>query len=916
MIENRFKTGSEWRLWDLQIHTPFSHLSNGFGNDWDNYVKELFKRAIDNNVSVIGITDYFTIEGYKKLKTDYLEKEKKLKDLFTADEIDKIKTILVLPNIEFRLNKLVGKNRINFHVLLSDDISFTDIEENFLHEIDFIYEAAPQSEYEKRKLKTNNLEQLGRKLIKQHKPFEDKAPLYVGMMNAVVDDEQISKILANKKNIFEGKYLIALPSDEDLSKVSWNGQDHQARKLLIQKSDILIATNPNTIQWALGKKHEKAEAFIEEFKSLKPCIGGSDAHTFEELFTKNQDRKVWIKADLTFEGLKQIIYEPEERVRIQKTNPAFDFEKYTFTEIEIANLVIVFENEPLCFEKNTIPLNQNLVTIIGGRGAGKSVLINYFANGFKQYNVPSEISAFNPSADFKVKWKKSLQSSDEIFPLNSQHDLPFLFIRQSEVKDKVKDAKGLGDEIKKILELETLSFDRKTDETIQNYKSEFNTIKEWFDKRDENNNPINQKSYVQEEIDKNRNLLERITTEENKEKLEKYSANIEKLQAGETEKFNLEQLKTDLTEFQQTTNAQITSLNKGIPAIDFKPQIDAIDAAVKAIDDIIKTAQEENAKIKDDFKDFKGDIASLLSNVERFRTTISVYERRTKEIEEKEKQLNVAITNKKKIGELVNTELTRHKSTIDENWSKLLQGKEGWNEQQKELMKKIINNREIKIEGEIVFNENIFYELVKEQLDGRTLKGKNSIQYLKGLVGITDLAAYIDFLKDIDTSLQKVEYYLRNGKAEFENIFYELRTRSKYLYVQPKITYKGKPLDKISVGQRGTIYLCLKLATNIFSQPIIFDQPEDDLDNDFIFNDLINIFKEIKRYRQVIIVTHNANIVVNADAEQVIVASNNEERLSYESGSLENPDINKAVCNILEGGKIAFQQRRNKYHLN
>ena len=106
-------------------------------------------------------------------------------------------------------------------------------------------------------------------------------------MNAVVDDEQICKWLANKKNIFEDQYLIALPSDEDLSNVSWNGQDHQARKLLIQKSDILIATNPNTIQWALGKKHAKAEDFIEEFKSLKPCIGGSDAHTFDELFTKN-----------------------------------------------------------------------------------------------------------------------------------------------------------------------------------------------------------------------------------------------------------------------------------------------------------------------------------------------------------------------------------------------------------------------------------------------------------------------------------------------------------------------------------------------------------------------------------------------------------------------------------------------------
>ncbi len=644
-----------------------------------------------------------------------------------------------------------------------------------------------------------------------------------------------------------------------------------------------------------------------------PIILCSDNHNIKEYTTKEN---LWIKSDLTFEGLKQIIYEPGERVRIQEASPALDFEKFTFTEIEIVNSIDVFKNEPLRFEKNVIPLNQNLVTIIGGRGAGKSVLINYLANGFKQYLSSTEKSSFNLSADFRVKWRKSLRSADDVFPLSTQHDLPFLFISQSEVKDKVKDAKGLGEEIKKILELETLSFDRKIDETIQNYKAEFNTNQEWFDKRDENDNPINQKSFVQEEIDKNRNLLERITTDENREKLERYSTNFEKLQASETDKLNLIQLYSELTGFQETKNEQITTLNKGIPAIDFNPQIVAIDTAIKGIGDANRTAEDENAKIKEEFKDYKGDLISLLLNVERFKTMISVYERRKSEIEDRERQLNSAIINKRKIAELINEELLRHKSTIDENWSKLLLGKDGWNEQQKELMKKIINNREIKIEGEIVFNETVFYELVKEQLDGRTFKAKNSIQDLKELVGISDLETYLDFLKNIDTTVKKVEYYLRYGNSEFEKIFFELRSRSTYLYVQPKITYKSKPLNKISVGQRGTIYLCLKLATNIFSQPIIFDQPEDDLDNDFIFNDLINIFKEIKRYRQVIIVTHNANIVVNADAEQVIVAENSEEKLSYRSGSLENPVINKAVCNILEGGKIAFQQRRNKYHLN
>jgi predicted metal-dependent phosphoesterase TrpH/energy-coupling factor transporter ATP-binding protein EcfA2 len=670
--------------------------------------------------------------------------------------------------------------------------------------------------------------------------------------------------------------------------------------------DILEVGNVNDIE-------AYYKIVFPNIRRIIPIVLCSDNHNIKEYSAK---QNLWIKSDLTFEGLKQIIYEPEERVKIQEINPESDFEKFSFTEIEIASTVNVFQNETLRFEKNTIPLNQNLVTIIGGRGAGKSVLINYFANGFKQYNVATDKSAFNPSSDFLVRWRKSVHSSDEIFPLDKQHDLPFLFISQSEVKEKVKDAKDLGNEIKKILELETLSFDLKIDEIIQDYKSEYNANKEWFDKRDENNNPINSKVFVEGEIQKNKNLLERITTEENKEKLEKYSLNIEKLQSNDTDKLNLEQLKNDLLKYLQSTNERITAINRNIPFIDFKPQIEAIEKAILEIEAIVKSAKEENSKIREDFKDFKGDITSLLSNVERFKITISGFDRRNKEIEEKEKLLNGALENKKKIGNLISKELQRQKTTIDENWRKLLLGKEGWNPEQKELMKKIINNRDIKIEGEILFNKEAFYNLLKDQIDGRTFKGKNSYEELETLVGIIDLKTYIDFLDKIEESILKVEYYLRFGNEEFEKIFYELRTRSTYLYVQPKITYNGKSLGKISVGQRGTIYLCLKLATNIFSQTIIFDQPEDDLDNDFIFNDLINIFKEIKRFRQVIIVTHNANIVVNADAEQVIVATNNEEKLSYSSGSLENPKINQDVCNILEGGKVAFQQRRNKYNLN
>jgi len=917
MAEN-FTRGSEWRKWDLQIHTPYSHLSNGFGNDWDNYVKELFKKAIANGVSAIGITDYFTIEGYKKLKTEYLEKPDKLRELFNEAEITAISKILVLPNIEFRLNKFVGQSRINFHVLLSNEISLTDIEENFLHDLEFTYEAAPQTADELRKLKLTNLEQLGKKLIEEHEKFKDKPELFIGMMNAVVDDKQICDLLVNKKNIFEGKYLIAIPSDEDLSNVPWNGQDHLARKLLIQKSNILIAANPNTIQWALGKKHTKPEDFISEFKGLKACIGGSDAHAFHELFTKNGDRQVWIKADLTWEGLKEITYEPEERVRIQKENPAFDFEKSIFTEIEITKPIKIFSDSQLAFEKCTLPLNQNLVAIIGGRGTGKSILVNYISNGFKHFTQSDDESAFNLQPDFKIKWKRTQTASEDTFSFDMQHDLQYLFISQSEVKEKVKSPISLGIEIRKILELENLSFNLKTDETIQNYLNEFRANESWFEKTDETNNPINRKSFVQSEIQKNKSFLERITTEETKEKLTRYSTNVEKIQKSIGDKELLEQLKKSLTDFEITSNLRITELNKGIPTVSFKLQIDAINLAISKEDADISQAQNENALIKDEFKDYKGDLTTLLSSVERFSGTIITLERRLKEIEEKEKQLQVATKNKNKIAGEIKAEYEEQKKKIDDSWSNLLKGKADWNAEQKELMKLIIDQRKIKIEGEYFFDKKKFYELLSSQLDGRVVKGKNDLTVMENIFGVKNFATFVELL---EKNFAKViadnpSYFPKYTVEAIEKILYDIHSRASYLTVQPKITFDGKPLDKISVGQRGTIYLCLKLATNIFSQTIVFDQPEDDLDNNFIFEDLIRIFKDIKKYRQVIIVTHNANLVVNADAEQVIVASNEDERLSYKAGSLENPDINNEVCHILEGGRIAFQQRKNKYNLN
>jgi len=141
----------------------------------------------------------------------------------------------------------------------------------------------------------------------------------------------------------------------------------------------------------------------------------------------------------------------------------------------------------------------------------------------------------------------------------------------------------------------------------------------------------------------------------------------------------------------------------------------------------------------------------------------------------------------------------------------------------------------------------------------------------------------------------------------------------------------------MSEGKKAFVVLMLLLDFSDKDCPILIDQPEDDLDNRAIYKELVKYLKKKKKERQIIVVTHNPNIVVGADSEQVIVANQNGvdtknkngTKFQYASGSLENTKetdekidiilerqgIKEHVCEILEGGNEAFKQREIKYDL-
>ncbi|MBH3425486.1 TrlF family AAA-like ATPase [Pseudomonas gessardii] len=140
-----------------------------------------------------------------------------------------------------------------------------------------------------------------------------------------------------------------------------------------------------------------------------------------------------------------------------------------------------------------------------------------------------------------------------------------------------------------------------------------------------------------------------------------------------------------------------------------------------------------------------------------------------------------------------------------------------------------------------------------------------------------------------------------------------------HITVRYEIIYDGTDIRKLSPGTRGIVLLLLYLALDeADDRPLIIDQPEENLDPKSVFEELVGLFINAKSKRQVIMVTHNANLVINTDADQIIVADAGPHStgglplIAYKAGGLENASIRKAVCDILEGGEQAFRERARR----
>ena len=183
-------------------------------------------------------------------------------------------------------------------------------------------------------------------------------------------------------------------------------------------------------------------------------------------------------------------------------------------------------------------------------------------------------------------------------------------------------------------------------------------------------------------------------------------------------------------------------------------------------------------------------------------------------------------------------------------------------------------------------------------------------------------AAMASFRTEYMSALLDHANVTKSDENEYRNW---LRRFAKWLYstdhisLQYGIDFDDVDIRKLSPGTRGIVLLLLYLALDdADTRLLIIDQPEENLDPKSVNDELVDLFIAAKAKRQVIMVTHNANLVINTDADQIIIANaENHTRgelpeITYLSGGLENAEIRKAVCDILEGGEVAFKERARR----
>jgi len=907
MSYTKYPKGSEWRKWDLHIHTPSSydyHDKSISNHDFVQNIKE-------QNISSIAITDHHNIN---------VDRIFEIKEKAGSD-------FSVFPGIELR-SELGGSESVHFIGIFSDSLTKDEVSDIWT--------------------------KISGRLNITKSDIEN-----VTDDRVFSDFKEASKIIHDLGGVVSVHAGSKTNSIENIKSNLEKFKDAIKEELVTKYIDILEIGKPENID-------DYKNIVFPAIGTCLPLILASDNHKATEY---RDNRFVWIKADPTFEGLKQIIYEPDGRVKIQQNPPE---EKRPYTVIDAVRFVDSRTEKE--FSDSWIEINPNLNSIIGGKSSGKSILLYHIAktidrSRIEEINKDSKYQTLkydfekDDNFDFEVRWADGTvcKLKDKDNPNRQITYIPQLYLNRL-AEDQKDELNTLVDKMLVESSDEYKEFRSTIKNNLDGIKTEmFKVIdnyyktKEMLKEKREELKELGDKKAISENITKIKekiNILRKESSfsKEEEEKYEKLTNEIATLKAKQVEIETLINVLTSTKESYKAFKSNIATLLQQQIDSTINSQFPALsDEISKMVSGIISQTVSQLQKV------LESEIQSRFSVINDEQSRFSELSQKTKEKSKELKPLAEKVKNKTVFSQLQKeiesesakiklitekeTEIRKHEKSlstenIEDTYRTLFSAYQRVVEKNKKY--RIIPdadnlelNSRIKIDAE-KFRENFIQKINKKrslnQQFGDYFNAENEYLY--------DQEIHLDNINSMIFKITSGEITYNTG---FDEKHAMLSLLDDYFSIDYDLIKDGDDLIKMSPGKRGIILFQLFLHLNKSENPILIDQPEDNLDNRTVYQELNEFIKTKKSTRQIIIVSHNPNLVVSTDSENIIVANqagqdksgkNFKFQFEYVNGSIEHSfiddkqegillqrGIRQHICDILEGGEEAFAKRENKYGL-
>nr|WP_149162921.1 AAA family ATPase [Azospirillum brasilense] len=945
-------------------------LNDNYGDCWEDYVA-----AIEaSSVAVIGVTDYLTTRSYARLK--------EYKDAGRLSNV-----ALLIPNLEFRISPRTARgSAVNIHLLVSPEAP-----DHIAHIEDALSYLVFEGVGGKYRCTLHDLAKLGR--AHEAGVLLDEAARKAGANLFKIEFDTFKRWFDDQPWLRENSIICVAAGHDGLAGLRKDDGWKAVHAKLARFAQIVFTATPSECKFWLGGSGKKAhDEALEFYGGPKPCIHGSDAHELTKLFEPDEQRYCWIKADPTFEGMRQILFEPADRVHIGPSSPAITISRpNVISAVQIKSSNGWFTDEP-------VQLNPGLVAIVGKKGSGKSALAEMTAVAAGQVPQKNDVRSFLKRAKghlngttVELQWGDGTTGKHTIHTAVGLSEPRVRYLSQSFVEELCGGEEGasrLEEEIEAIVfahldpterlnassfaELRRIRVERverrRTD--IQAQIEQSNRVTQAIHER---RLSLGEKRAQRQALEEEQKSLNETTTSGATVAETKFAEDLARLQAAlgqaqdkaSTIKRNLVQLddvearveafRRDGIRFFTEVSAKLRSLGLSEEAAAaFKPTfVGDPDIAIAAC----KTAMQVELAAVEGQSDspVPGTINALTQQLEVLsrkqsddqarRELIQAAQTRLSEIRAQVQRLDaeIALIERDDVAalEAARTERLEAYLEIFDTLAEEARILDGLYQPVRDRLQQGRGNerllefeirRRVDVEAWLERGEAVID--LRRSLDFGNLKRFDDLaEFARETLAPAwesgdreQIRAAFGCLADqIRTRLPSEANFLRKNRtfADFMAWLYEVQ----HITLNYGLVYQKTPLEKLSPGTKGIVLLILYLAmVQHERRPLIVDQPEENLDNESIFSDLAAYFRTAKRNRQIILITHNPNLVVNTDAEQVIVAvcsrgENGHPSMRYVSGSLENaaptgPDIRGHVCRILEGGETAFRKRDERYRLS